>query len=148
MTKTTVPDLFWIYILAEIGINYLFPIKKIIFFPYTLIGILLILFGLYLNWVWVAMRFREEKTTLDPHGIPKKFITDGPFKFTRNPTYLGMALTFIGVGILLGAISPFIVPIVFIILINNTTIKKEERNMEKKFGKKYSYYKKTVRRWI
>lgn len=148
MTKTTVPDLFWIFIIAEVVLNYLLPVREIISFPYILFGIPLILFGLYLNWVWIAIRFRKEKTTLDPNKIPAKFITDGPFRFTRNPTYLGMALTFIGIAVLLGSISPFLIPIIFIILINETTIKKEEKNMEKKFGKRYLNYKKSVRRWI
>ncbi|MFH1787266.1 MAG: isoprenylcysteine carboxylmethyltransferase family protein [archaeon] len=148
MKKTTVPDLFWIFIIAQIALYYLFPIKKIIIYPYTLTGIPLILIGLYLNWVWVADRFRKEKTTIGPNAMPSKFVSDGPFKFTRNPTYLGMALTFMGVAILLGSISTFIIPIIFIVLTDKTVIPIEEKNMEKKFGKKYLEYKKKVRRWI
>jgi len=148
MKKTTVPDLFWIFIIAEIILHYLLPINKIILYPYNLFGIILILFGLYLNWVWVPIRFREEKTTIDPNVMPTKFILDGPFKFTRNPTYFGMALTFIGLAVLLGSISPFIIPIIFIILTDRMVIPIEEKNLEKRFGRKYLDYKKKVRRWI
>ena len=148
MLKTTIPDLFWGFIIAQILLHYLFPIRKIIPFPYILSGIPLILIGLYLNWIWVANRFRKEKTTIDPNVIPSKFISDGPFKVTRNPTYLGMALTFIGVAILLGSISTFIIPVIFIILTDKLVIPIEEKNMETKFGKKYMVYKKKVGRWV
>ena len=148
MKKATVPDLMWVFIVLQIVLHYLFPIKRIIISPYIYLGIPLIIMGLYLNWVWVANRFKEEKTTIDPNVMPNKFITDGPFKFTRNPTYLGMALTFIGFSILLGSITTFIIPIIFIILTDRTVIVVEEKNMEKKFGKKYLEYKKKVRRWI
>ena len=148
MQKTTIPDLFWVFIIVEIIVNYFSPLKRILDYPYNLFGIILILFGLYLNWVWVAVKFRKEKTTLDPNKIPSKFVTSGPFKFTRNPTYLGMALTFFGLAIILGTLSPFIVTIIFVILVDKTTIPKEEKNLEKKFGKKYLDYKKKVRRWI
>ena len=104
--------------------------------------------GLYLNWIWVANKFKKEKTTIDPNVLPIKFITDGPFRFTRNPAYLGMVLTFIGTSILLGSITTFIIPIIFIILTDRTVILTEEKNLEKKFGKKYLNYKKKVRRWI
>jgi protein-S-isoprenylcysteine O-methyltransferase Ste14 len=148
MKRVSIPDLFWIFIIVEIALNYLLPLKQIIFYPYILLGIPLILFGIYLNWIWVAIRFRKETTTRDPNAIPKKLIKNGPFKFTRNPTYFGMALTFIGLAILLGSISPFIIPILFVILIDRITILREEKNMEKRFGKEYLNYKKNVRRWI
>lgn len=148
MKKTTVPDLMWIFIVLQIALHYLFPIKRVIMSPYNYFGIPLILIGLYLNWFWVANRFNKEKTTIDPNVVPSKFVTDGPFKFTRNPTYLGMALTFIGISILLGSIATFIIPIIFIILTDRIVILMEEKNMEKKFGKEYLKYKKKVRRWI
>ena len=148
MKKTTVPDLMLVFIVLQIVLHYLFPIKKIIISPYNYLGIFLIFMGLYLNWIWVANKFKKEKTTIDPNVLPIKFITDGPFRFTRNPAYLGMVLTFIGTSILLGSITTFIIPIIFIILTDRTVILTEEKNLEKKFGKKYLNYKKKVRRWI
>ena len=91
--KTTTPDLLWFFIIAQILLHYFFPLQKMVIYAYTILGILLIIFGFYLNWIWVAIRFRKEKTTTDPNMIPTKFVTGGPFKFTRNPTYLGMVFT-------------------------------------------------------
>jgi len=137
-----------LFVIFQIVLHYFFPIKKVIFSPYIYLGIPLILLGLYWNWVWVANRFRREKTTIDPNVMPSKFVTDGLFKFTRNPTYLGMVFTFIGISIMLGTISSFVIPVIFLILTDRFVIVIEEKNMEKKFGKKYLNYKKRVRRWM
>ena len=80
--------------------------------------------------------------------MPKKLVTSGFFKFSRNPTYLGMTLALFGEAIFLGSLVTFILPILFFVLINKTNIPVEEKNLEKKFGKKYLNYKKKVRRWI
>jgi protein-S-isoprenylcysteine O-methyltransferase Ste14 len=148
MKKTTIPDMMGLFVIFQIVLHYFFPIKKVIFSPYIYLGIPLILLGLYWNWVWVANRFRREKTTIDPNVMPSKFVTDGLFKFTRNPTYLGMVFTFIGISIMLGTISSFVIPVIFLILTDRFVIVIEEKNMEKKFGKKYLNYKKRVRRWM
>ncbi len=148
MKLSLTPDYLLGFIALQILFHYIFPIMKIIFSPYTYLGIPLIILGVYLNIIWVADTFKKEKTTTRPHEMPSKLITYGPFKYTRNPTYLGMALTLLGVAILLGSLITFIFPIIFIILTNTYVIPIEEKNLEKKFGKKYLEYKKKVRRWI
>ena len=148
MKKTTIPDLFLFFIIVQIVLHYFLPLKKIVIYPYILLGIPLIILGLYLNWIWGAIKFRKEKTTLDPNVVPTRFVTEGPFKFTRNPIYFVMVITLFGISILAGSISTFIIPIIFWILIDRRVISLEEKNMEKKFGKKYLDYKKKIRRWI
>jgi len=75
-------------------------------------------------------------------------ITSGPYKFTRNPMYLGMSLLFFGLAIFLGSLVAFSFPLLFIILMDATFIPQEEKNLERRFGKKYIEYKNKVRRWI
>ena len=143
------PDYLLVFIGIQILMNYFFPIKDIISFPLNLIGIPLIIVGVYLNLIWVADTFiKKEKTTTRPYEMPSKLVLYGPFKFTRNPTYFGMALTLFGIALLLGSLITFIIPIIFIVLTSIFTIPIEEKNLEKKFGKKYLEYKKKVRRWI
>ncbi len=123
--------------------------NALLFPPYTYLGIPLIIFGVYLNIIWVADVFlKKEKTTTRTHEMPKKLVTYGYFKYTRNPTYLGMALTLLGFSILLGSLITFAFLIVFVYLTDRFTIPIEEKNLEKKFGKKYLAYKKKVRRWV
>ncbi len=146
--KFTPPDYLLGFIVLQIISNYLIPLKKFIYYPYNLVGIPLIIFGFYLNIIWVSNIFEKNKTTTDPYKKSRTLVTEAYFKLTRNPTYLGMALTLLGVAIVLGSLSSFFIAIIFIILTDRLTIPIEERNLEKAFGKTYINYKKKVRRWI
>ena len=59
-----------------------------------------------------------------------------------------MIIILFGIAILLGSIITFIFPIIFAILLDRFMIPVEEKNLEKKFGKKYLNYKRQVRRWM
>ena len=144
--RIDIANLILVFVLLQIVLYYLFPIE-IIYAPYTYIGILLIVIGFLPN-LWVGTKFRKLKTALWPYETPSKLITTGMFKFSRNPNYLGFVVMLIGVAILLGSLIPFIVPIVFFILINKFNIAVEEKMLKKKFGKKYLDYQKKVRRWL
>lgn len=146
--RFTPPDYIWVFVIVEIIFHYILPIKKIILAPYIYLGIPLILLGAYFNFCWVHFTFKKEKTTSNPYEVPNKLVTYGLFKITRNPNYLGMTLALFGVAILLGSIVTFIFPILFVILTSIFVIPVEEKNLQRKFGKKYLNYKKKVRRWI
>jgi len=105
-----------------------------------------VVLGVVLN-LWTSL-FKKNKTTVKPHETPSKMITSGPYKFTRNPMYLGMSLLFFGLAIFLGSLVAFSFPLLFIILMDATFIPQEEKNLERRFGKKYIEYKNKVRRWI
>ena len=51
--RFTPPDYILVFIILEILLNYIFPLKQIIFAPYIYLGILLIIIGAYLNFIWV-----------------------------------------------------------------------------------------------
>jgi len=141
------PTYFYLGIVLIILMHFIFPIIQIIHYPYTLIGILLIIFGMTLNFLaWLL--FIKNKTTQNPFNDPNKFIVKGTYKISRNPMYLGMASTLFGAAIFLGSLISFIFPIIFVYIIRVRFIHLEEKNMEKKFGKKYVNYKNSVRRWI
>jgi len=146
--KALMPDGYFVILLAmSILFASIFPIVKIIFYPYSLIGIILIIIGLSLTFV-ANFILLKKKTSIKPLEKPSELIISGPFKFSRNPIYLGMALILFGVEIVLGWLSPFLFPIMFVIIINKSFIPIEENNLEKLFGGKYLDYKKRVRRWI
>ncbi|HMF72321.1 MAG TPA: isoprenylcysteine carboxylmethyltransferase family protein [Flavitalea sp.] len=146
--KALMPDGYFVILLAmSILFDSIFPIVKIIFYPYSLIGIILIIIGLSLTFV-ANFILLKKKTSIKPLEKPSELIISGPFKFSRNPIYLGMALILFGVEIVLGWLSPFLFPIMFVIIINKSFIPIEENNLEKLFGGKYLDYKKRVRRWI
>ncbi len=141
------PDYFMVLLIISIILHFILPLKKIVSFPYNYSGILLISFGIYLN-LWVHFKYKKLKNPIEVEKKPKVFLTSGPFKFSRNPMYLGMLSILLGTSLLLGSLISFIFPVIFLLLINNVTIPIEEKNMEEKFGGKYAHYKNKVRRWI
>jgi protein-S-isoprenylcysteine O-methyltransferase Ste14 len=92
--------------------------------------------------------FQRARTPLDPYKSSEAIVTDGPYRLTRNPGYLGMALTYAGIAIVANA--PWVLaPLpVAIAVIDRGVIAREERYMERKFGRPYVGYKRRVRRWI
>ena len=142
------PDGYFIFLLGmSILFHFIFPIERLVPYPYNLIGILLIIAGTSIVFVANSILLKK-RTAIMPFEIPSVLITSGPFRFGRNPVYLGMALILFGVAAVPGSISPFFFPIIFVIIINKLFIPIEENNLEKLFGEKYLDYKKNVRRWI
>ena len=141
------PTYFILLLVLTIISHYVLPIKKIIYFPYNLLGVVLILFGIVLN-IWADNMFKKRKTTVKPHEIPEYLEISGPFKISRHPMYLGMAAILLGTAVILGSLISFLFFIIFIIFMEALFVPVEEKNLEKAFGKKYSDYKKKVRRWV
>jgi len=137
---------FCLLVLAVIT-HFIIPIVKIIYSPYIYLGILFIILGVVFN-LWADTLFKKNKTRVKPHESPTSLQTSGPFRISRNPMYLGMLIILIGVSILLGSLSTFLFPILFIVLMESIFISFEEKNLEKAFGEKYLEYKKSVRRWF
>jgi protein-S-isoprenylcysteine O-methyltransferase Ste14 len=93
-------------------------------------------------------RFRRAGTDVKPWRASTEIVESGPFRWTRNPMYLGMALIYAGLAIALdGPIALILLP-VLIVIIQTQVITREERYLEGKFGKPYLDYKARVRRWF
>jgi protein-S-isoprenylcysteine O-methyltransferase Ste14 len=95
-----------------------------------------------------ANLFRRAKTAIEPWKPSTALVTDGVFKFTRNPVYLGFAITYIGLAV--GLDSPVALALLFpcLIIIDRLVIAREEIYLEAKFGESYRAYKRSVRRWL
>ena len=92
--------------------------------------------------------FVRKGTAVEPWKPTTAIVTTGPYRLTRNPAYLGMALTYVGIALLAGALWA-LVPLPFVlIVIDRAVIAREERYLERKFGREYLDYKAGVRRWI
>lgn len=145
--KFTPPDYILVFIALEILAHYFFPIKQIISSSYNYFGIALIVLGQIPNF-WIYFQFKNLKTTVKPYVLPKRLVTSGLFSIGRNPVYFGMALTLLGIAILLGSAITFVFPVLFVILTDIFMIPTEEKNLGKVFGKEYADYKRKVGRWI
>ena len=113
----------------------------------SLLGLILVISGLSL--VFVSFRFmRKMKTTFIPDGTPEVLISSGPFKFSRNPIYLGMLTILVGIAFLMSSLSAIIIAFVFGIIINFTWIAHEEKKLHELFSEDWENYSSKVRRWI
>lgn len=99
---------------------------------------------------WAAMAFARARTTLDPRAPSKasRLITQGPFRLTRNPIYLGFLLILLGWAGWLGNLSGFFVLPLFMAVVTFQQILPEERALETLFGEEYTCYQQRVNRWI
>lgn len=95
-----------------------------------------------------AALFRRAGTSALPFRPASAFVAAGPYRFTRNPMYLGLTAILFGVGLLLGrgwiALSAFAAAAV----IDRYAIAREERYLERRFGASYLDYRRRVRRWL
>jgi protein-S-isoprenylcysteine O-methyltransferase Ste14 len=92
--------------------------------------------------------FRRARTPVDPYTPSEAIVTDGPYRLTRNPAYLGMALTYAGIAIVSNTPWALVPLAVAIAVIDRGVIAREEHYLERKFGTPYVDYKRRVRRWM
>jgi protein-S-isoprenylcysteine O-methyltransferase Ste14 len=92
--------------------------------------------------------FTRKGTAVEPWKPTTAIVTTGPYRITRNPAYLGMALLYIGITLLADVPWALLVLPVVIVVIDRMVIAREERYLERKFGGEYLAYKRSVRRWI
>ncbi len=95
--------------------------------------------------------FREmlaAKTNVNPTLPATTIVTEGPYRYTRNPLYLGMTLLYIGITFLANAFwAVLLLPVVLVVMVYGV-MKREEQYLEQKFGEQYLSYKARVRRWF
>ncbi len=147
LQKVLPPVWFLLSIILMAGLHFWLPIQQLFFPPITYLGIVAIAVGIIVL-LFCAYLFRQKNTVIVPFQESSYLIRESIFNYSRNPIYLGMIITLMGVWLYLGSLTPvFIVP-VFAWLIQKLFIKEEERMLEAKFGQEYREYKATVRRWV
>jgi protein-S-isoprenylcysteine O-methyltransferase Ste14 len=109
---------------------------------WTLLGGGVLLLG------WFEWAIRHAGTPANPYKPVSHVVTEGPFRYTRNPGYLSMAMIYTGVAGLANALWAILLLPVALSVIRRGVIEREERYLEGKFGEEYLRYKARVRRWI
>jgi protein-S-isoprenylcysteine O-methyltransferase Ste14 len=96
------------------------------------------------------LAFRKSRTTIDPLRPQRAstFVTSGVYRITRNPMYVGLVFFLVAWAIFLGALWPFLGPVLFVPYVNRFQIEPEERALARLFGTDYSTYTARVRRWL
>jgi protein-S-isoprenylcysteine O-methyltransferase Ste14 len=91
---------------------------------------------------------RRAGTNVDPYEPATAVVTEGPYRFTRNPMYVGFTLMYVGISALANALLPILLLPAVQQLMRRGVIEREERYLERKFGDEYRRYKESVGRWI
>lgn len=125
---------------------FIFPGMNLIPFPINWFGLVLILFGGYLN-IHSFKLFKKHNTSFK-YDKSTFVINEGPFLYSRNPMYLGMFSTLIGLSICFGNILSLMIPLLFYIIMQVMFIPYEEKKIEEELGADYLDYKKRVRKWL
>lgn len=111
------------------------------------VGGVLVLAGVTLM-LLAAPQFVRRRTTVVPHRAPEALITEGIYRFTRNPIYLGDVFILVGLVLRWEAwVSLLLVP-VFVWVLEVRFIRPEEARLHHAFGDDFTAYRARVRRWI
>src|SRR5262245_46044896 len=147
-SRFLVPPVYFLVALLLMGFFHrVAPWARLLEAPYRYAGIVLIGLALCLI-LWAAFLFRRAGTNIRPFMPSTALVMDGPYRFTRNPMYLGMAGILLGAAVYMGSITPFVVIPAFMALISERFIMPEEAKLEATFGREYLDYKARVRRWL
>jgi protein-S-isoprenylcysteine O-methyltransferase Ste14 len=143
------PPIAWaLAVLAGLALNWLVPLPLL---PDALPAgwPCAIVFALALAlFVWAIATLTRAGSHV-PTNLPTTTIVDtGPYRFTRNPIYLGMVLGLIGLAIAFNGLWLLMTLVPFALVIRYGVIAREEAYLERKFGDAYRRYCARVRRWL
>jgi len=130
-----------------VAAHFLVPVAVEIPPPYTYLGIPVMLAGLLVS-AAASRAFRTAGTSFQLHGETSRLVTDGVFRYSRNPMYLGMLVWLLGLAILLGTLTPFLFPLLVFLLLNSAIVPMEERSLRQVHPAEYAEYERRVRRWL
>lgn len=133
-------------LVCGIALNSFTPLT-LVFPGGRILGIVLIATALSID-LWAMATLRRAHTTIMPHRGSSHLVTEGPFKLSRNPIYLGNMMLLVGIGLFfqIGWLLPLAV--LDGVLTYYLAIRREEGHLIAMFGYKYESYMKAVRRWI
>ena len=148
MVKLPPPVWALIYLIIAGAISAYYPWKAIADLTLIPLGVLLIGAGLA-SAFWAAGLFRREGTEINPTSeTNKKLVVSGPFRYTRNPMYLGLVLASMGIAFCAGSLPMFFVPVLVFATANWVHIPFEEAKMRRQFGAAFDDYTRRTRRWL
>ncbi len=97
-----------------------------------------------------SIAFRKAQTTINPLKPEQAstLVTNGVFRLSRNPMYLGMSLVLLAWAISLMNVAAILLVPCFMLYIDRFQIRPEERALVANFGEEFEAYRHSVRRWL
>lgn len=141
------PTYLFLAIVAMAALHFAWPLAAVVPWPWNLLGGLPLVLGVALN-LWADKALKVHGTTVKPFEESAALVTGGAYRLSRHPMYLGMVLILLGIALLLGSLTPYVVVPVFAVLMEAVFVRVEERMMRERFGEAWLGYTRQVRRWV
>ena len=111
------------------------------------IGVVCVLVSLPLALATLRVLSRA-RTPVDPMKPTTALVTEGPFRYSRNPIYVALTLLYVGVALLINALWILLLVVPAVLVLRYGVIAREEAYLTRKFGDAYRQYTAQVRRWL
>src|SRR5262245_42323764 len=148
MLRLPPPAWAFLYLIIAGAVSWFYLWRALLDLRIVWLGVALVAIGVAIS-IWAFLLFRREGTEIDPTSeTNKSLVVRGPFRFTRNPMYLGLVISTLGIAFSVGALPMFAVPLLVFATANWAHIPFEEAKMRRQFGAAFDHYMRRVRRWI
>jgi protein-S-isoprenylcysteine O-methyltransferase Ste14 len=145
----TRPPLAWgLAVMAGLALDWLIPLP---FLPADVpggwlgVGVFVLALALF---AWAIITMTRGGSNVPTNRPTTTIVENGPYRFTRNPIYLGMFLGVIGLAIAFDTLWLLLMLVPFALVIRFGVVAREEAYLERKFGDVYRGYRSRVRRWL
>jgi protein-S-isoprenylcysteine O-methyltransferase Ste14 len=98
--------------------------------------------------IWFLRTIRDAEVPIRTDKPVPRLTTEGPFRYSRNPSYLALAMLYAGIAVLRNSLWAILLLLVVLGVIQREVIGREEHYLERTFGEEYLAYKRRVRRWV
>jgi protein-S-isoprenylcysteine O-methyltransferase Ste14 len=143
------PPLAWgLAVIAGLALDWVAPLRFVpTALPARWLGAIVFVLALALG-VWAIVTITGAGSNVPTNRPTTAIVENGPYRFTRNPIYLGMMLVLIGLAIAFDNLWLLLMLVPFALVIRYGVVAREEAYLERKFGDAYRDYLARVRRWL
>jgi protein-S-isoprenylcysteine O-methyltransferase Ste14 len=146
------PRIFCICLIGGIAAEFLSPVSfpdvHMVSWPERLVtGIAIAIAGLAFM-LWVNNRFVSLGTSVKTCRPATLLVTKGPYRFSRNPMYVGFVSILAGIGTAAGSVPMQLSALPMFLFLSFYVIPREEKYLRQEFGAEYEAYRRKVRRWL
>jgi protein-S-isoprenylcysteine O-methyltransferase Ste14 len=141
------PRIAMFFLLLATALHWLTPLGSQPFFPSSMLAGTIGLSG-FLVMMWAWWQFKEQEVAICPTEKTARLITNGVYRYSRNPMYLGVTMMLVAVAVEVGTIPFFAAAAGFFLVIQFVFCPYEEAKLHRAFGAEYRHYVGKVRRWL